>query len=81
MDRIEFSNLLKCSPLVINTHFDEIMGFYDIVSCYGALHINNININENNIIIFNLLSPSIVVSILKIFKYFSNIILSSNDFI
>ena len=53
MDRIEFSNLLKCSPLVINTHFDEIMGFYDIVSCYGALHINNININENNIIIFN----------------------------
>ena len=47
MDRIEFSNLLKCSPLVINTHFDEIMGFYDIVSCYGALHINNININEN----------------------------------
>lgn len=58
MNRIEFTNSLKCSPH-IEEYFDEFMSCYDLIACYNTLRIDNYNILDNHKILFNVsVTPS-----------------------
>lgn len=57
MNRMEFIESLKCSQN-FNQYFDEFMMFYDIISRYDTINVENYNIIDNNKILFNVSIPS-----------------------
>ena len=66
MDRLEFTNSLKCGEH-INSSFDEFMIIYDLISPYDMLKVDSYDIIDDNKILFNIsiTSPNISIKDIK----------------
>jgi hypothetical protein len=66
VDRLEFTNSLKCGEH-INSSFDEFMIIYDLISPYDMLKVDSYDIIDDNKILFNIsiTSPNISINDIK----------------